>query len=96
LVNAPIRQVLATSGHILGIISPPVNPPKRRYWVNEAHGATDPELWRNQTPKVQGSWWEDWDKWLQAHCGELQTPPNLGNAQYKALCDAPGTYVLEK
>ncbi len=96
LVNAPIRYVLATSGHILGIISPPVNPPKRRYWVNEAQGATDAEAWRNQTPKVQGSWWADWDKWLQTHCGELQTPPSLGNAQYKALCDAPGTYVLEK
>jgi polyhydroxyalkanoate synthase len=96
LVNAPIRQVLATSGHILGIISPPVNPPKRRYWVGEAKGQTDPELWRDQTPKVQGSWWEDWDAWLQTRCGELQTPPSTGNEQYKPLCDAPGTYVLEK
>jgi len=96
LIQSPTRYVLATSGHILGIISPPVDPPKRRYWVGEATGAQDAEKWRETIPKVPGSWWQDWDNWLNQHCGQLQAPPSLGNSDYPVLCAAPGTYVLEK
>ncbi|EIJ41695.1 poly(3-hydroxyalkanoate) synthetase [Beggiatoa alba B18LD] len=96
LVKSPVRYVLATSGHILGIISPPVNPPKRRYWVGDATGQSDAEAWVAATPKVPGSWWEDWDKWLGQHCGEMVVAPSVGNQNYPALCPAPGTYVLEK
>ncbi|MEZ5671006.1 MAG: hypothetical protein R3E08_00920 [Thiotrichaceae bacterium] len=46
--------------------------------------------------KVPGSWWQDWDNWLQQHCGKLQAPPALGSLQYPVLCAALGTYVLEK
>ena len=96
LVNSPVRYVLATSGHILGIISPPVAPPKRRYWVGEATGQKDPEAWRTATEKVPGSWWADWAAWLRPGCGELRAPPGLGSERYPRLADAPGTYVLER
>ncbi len=95
-INSPIRFVLATSGHILGIVSPPVNPPKRRYWVGEATGAQDAEQWREQQNKVAGSWWDDWTQWLKQKNGELQAPPTMGNEQYPPLFPAPGTYVFEK
>ncbi|MDZ7736664.1 MAG: class I poly(R)-hydroxyalkanoic acid synthase [Gammaproteobacteria bacterium] len=95
-VSGPVRYTLATSGHILGIISPPVDPPKRRYWTGEATGQTYPESWRNGIDKIPGSWWEDWVNWLDDQCGELVSPPPLGNKTYPALEDAPGTYVLEK
>jgi polyhydroxyalkanoate synthase len=96
LVGGSARYVLATSGHILGIINPPVTPPKRRYWVGDASGVTDAEMWRTTTEKATGSWWDDWSRWLGERCGPLTTPPMLGNAQYPPLIAAPGQYVLEK
>ncbi len=96
VVQGPVRYVLATSGHIMGIISPPVDPPKRRYWVGDATGNADPEAWRAGTPKIVGSWWEDWAAWLGDRCGPLTAPPALGSDRYPVLGDAPGTYVLEK
>ncbi len=95
LVKSPVRYVLATSGHILGVISPPVDPPKRRYWVGDVHSPIDPEAWQSQTEKVPGSWWVDWAQWLHPQCGELRAPPGLGSDQNPRLADAPGSYVLE-
>lgn len=96
LIGGPARYVLATSGHILGIINPPVTPPKRRYWVGDASDRFYPEAWRDGTGKVPGSWWEDWIHWLNERCGPMTDPPALGNAQYPPLEAAPGRYVLEK
>ncbi len=96
LTGGPVRYVLATSGHILGIINPPVNPPKRRFWVGEATGCHDAEGWRAGTEKIPGSWWEDWSRWLAEQCGPWVRPPTLGNADHPALEPAPGRYVLEK
>jgi polyhydroxyalkanoate synthase len=96
LVKSPCRYVLATSGHIMGIVSPPVDPPKRRYWVGEASGQGDPEAWRDRTPKVSGSWWEDWREWLASQCGPKQAPPPMGSAEHPVLAPAPGTYVVER
>jgi poly[(R)-3-hydroxyalkanoate] polymerase subunit PhaC len=91
-----VRYALATSGHILGIISPPVDPPKRRYWVGDASGQTDAEAWRAAIEKRPGSWWEDWRDWLHAQCGAMREPPAMGGPEYPPLAEAPGTYVLEK
>jgi polyhydroxyalkanoate synthase len=95
-VSGPVRYTLATSGHILGILSPPVNPPKRRFWSGDAAGATDPEAWRNGIEKVTGSWWENWTAWLQENCGPKVPARQPGSAQYPSLGAAPGCYVLEK
>jgi polyhydroxyalkanoate synthase len=95
-VSGECRYVLATSGHIMGVISPPVDPPKRRYWVGDATGAQDPEEWRGAQPKLPGSWWEDWNVWLDQRCGPLQAASGLGNETYPPLVAAPGNYVLER
>jgi polyhydroxyalkanoate synthase len=96
LIGGPARYVLATSGHILGIINPPITPPKRRYWVGDASDRFYPEAWRDGTGKVPGSWWEDWVHWLNERCGPMTDPPLMGNAQYPPLEAAPGRYVLER
>jgi polyhydroxyalkanoate synthase len=96
IVQGPVRYVLATSGHIMGVVSPPVDPPKRRYWVGDTEGHRDPEAWRAALPKVTGSWWEDWAGWLGERCGPMVPPPTLGSTRHPVLADAPGTYVLER
>lgn len=96
LVSSPIRHVLATSGHILGIINPPVEPPKRRYWVSDITKGTDADNWLNTTNKKPGSWWEDWVAWLAPQSGDMLKPPQMGGEKHTILADAPGTYVLEK
>ena len=96
LIGGPARYVLATSGHILGIVSPPVEPPKRRYWVSDVKKGTEVETWLEKTEKVPGSWWEDWTAWLKPQSGKKQKPPALGGKTHSVLADAPGAYVLEK
>lgn len=96
LIPAPVRYTLATSGHILGILSPPVDPPKRRYWSGDATGISDAEAWREKLEKVTGSWWDDWIKWLDGNCGPMVPARTPGNEKYTALTPAPGEYVTEK
>ena len=55
-----------------------------------------PCAWLAATPKLPGSWWEDWVGWLGARCGERVPPPGLGSDAHPPLCQAPGTYVLER
>ena len=95
LVGGPARYALSTSGHILGIINPPVSPPKRAYRAGDWNGETDGKAWRCQHQQQPGSWWQDWTRWLAQRCGPLQTPPPVATREYPALCPAPGTYVLE-
>jgi polyhydroxyalkanoate synthase len=87
--------VLASSGHIAGIINPPGG--KGTYWINESDPLpATPEEWRKGATRHDGSWWADWSAWLAARSGEKGKPPSLGNDAHPPLGDAPGTYVLEK
>jgi polyhydroxyalkanoate synthase len=93
LVGGKARYVLASSGHIAGVINPPGG--KGTFWINE-NKATDAEEWRKGATKHDGSWWTDWSGWLAAHAGAKRKPPGMGSAAYPPLMDAPGQYVLEK
>jgi polyhydroxyalkanoate synthase len=95
-VNAPVRFVLSTSGHILGIVNPVVNPPKRSFWVAEPERNEHFEHWFARAEKKPGSWWEDWLAWLAPQCGPMVAPPDVGGKGYPDLGPAPGTYVFEK
>lgn len=95
LVAGSKRNVLSSSGHILGIVNPVVNPPKREYWVASAERHDSPDEWKERAEHRAGSWWEDWMQWLKPQSGALGKPPVLANKAYPALADAPGTYVLE-
>ncbi len=93
LVGGKVRFVLASSGHIAGMINPPGG--KGTYWTNEAEAETA-EAWRQGAERHDGSWWSDWSYWLAAHAGEKTAPPPLGSNAYPPLQDAPGSYVLVK
>jgi polyhydroxyalkanoate synthase len=95
LTGGKVRFVLASSGHIAGIINPPGG--KGTYWLNDGNGQNGtPEQWREACSAHDGSWWIDWAAWLAAHAGKRSEPPKTGSAAHPALDDAPGRYVLEK
>jgi len=89
------RFVLSSSGHILGIVNPPVKPAKRRYRVGPAHRGEAADTWHATAETHDGSWWEDWAAWLAECCGAPGPPPPLATDAFPKLADAPGTYVLE-
>jgi polyhydroxyalkanoate synthase len=94
-VAGPKRYVLSSSGHILGIVNPPVHPPKREYWVAAAERHDTVESWHDKAEHRQGSWWEDWVEWLKPLSGKPGKAPALASEAYPALAAAPGAYVLE-
>jgi polyhydroxyalkanoate synthase len=93
-IGAPVRYTLSSSGHILGIINPPVKPSKRWYWS----GAIDneaPAEWLKNQQRIEGSWWENWDAWLAERSGPLVPARAPGSNEYPVLMAAPGNYVHE-
>jgi len=97
LLGGDSRFVLGASGHIAGVVNPPVKK-KRSFWVgaSNAHPA-DPEQWLEQSSEVPGSWWPVWSEWLAAHKGGgKKAKKAFGNKRHKAIEPAPGRYVKEK
>lgn len=90
-VSGPVRFVLSASGHIAGVVNPPVAK-KYCHWVN-SRKPKNPESWLNAAQQIDGSWWPDWQNWVQKHAGKKvpARDPALGNLA--PLCDAPGEYV---
>ncbi|WP_290648194.1 class I poly(R)-hydroxyalkanoic acid synthase [Aquisalimonas sp.] len=96
LTQGRTRFVLASSGHIAGIINPP-SKGKGVFWVNEAAAPpSDADTWLKQATRYEGSWWTDWINWLADRSGEKVPAVAVGSRKHPPLCDAPGTYVLEK
>ena len=94
--KAPVRFVLSSSGHILGIVNPPANPPKRSYRIAAPEQNEHWEHWLGRAEQKQGTWWEDWTAWLNGNCGELVEAYPAAIRKYPALADAPGSFVFEK
>jgi polyhydroxyalkanoate synthase len=85
------RFVLSGSGHIAGMINPPVAN-KYGYWTSDARPASADE-WLAGARQHEGSWWQDWRKWISPSLGK-EVPPRIpGKGKLKALEDAPGSYV---
>ena len=89
------RFVLGASGHIAGVINPPVKN-KRHYFENNKLAKTADE-WLAQAKDIKGSWWPNYALWLEQFGGKkIQASKTFGNARYKKLEAAPGKYVKEK
>ncbi|GAB2196011.1 class I poly(R)-hydroxyalkanoic acid synthase [Sessilibacter sp. MAH4] len=92
LTKAKVRFVLAGSGHVAGVVNPP-DDAKYDHWVNTRNPKTSDE-WLKSAKQKEGSWWLDWREWLAELSGEqVDAPKQPGNAQYKSLEAAPGSYV---
>jgi len=94
-VSGTKRFVLSSSGHILGIVNPVVDPPKREFRVATAERHDSPDTWRERTKAQPGSWWVDWMEWLKPQSGKLVPAGPVATKDHPALAEAPGAYVLE-
>jgi len=95
-VKVPVRFVLSTSGHILGIVNPVVTPPKRSFWVAAPERNEHFEHRFERAEKKPGSWGNDWTAWLAPLCGLMVAAPKITSSTWPDLGPAPGTYVFEK
>jgi polyhydroxyalkanoate synthase subunit PhaC len=91
-VSGDVKYTRTNSGHVAGICNPPGNP-KACYWTADhtEHGES-PDEWLARSTKHQGSWWEDWAAWADAHGGAQREPyplPAGGDP-------APGLYVRKE
>jgi len=93
-LGGPVRFVLGGSGHIAGIVNPPAAK-KYHYWTNDALPQT-PEAWFEGATQQPGSWWEDWQAWIERLNADAPKVAARvpGEGGLKALEDAPGSYAV--
>ncbi|MBL8318230.1 MAG: polyhydroxyalkanoic acid synthase [Burkholderiaceae bacterium] len=104
LSDAPLRFVLSSGGHNVGIVNPPDGPAASKsasFRVAERsvrNNHAEPQAWADAAEQHAGSWWPDWAAWLAAHSTRKVTPPPFGGKGTKrlpVLDNAPGRYVHE-
>ena len=84
--------VLASSGHIAGVINPPVSN-RYSFYTNTKKPET-PDDWFATAKEHAGSWWGHWDNWVKKHANGDVPSRNPGDGPLKAIEDAPGSYVM--
>lgn len=89
-----VRYVLSGSGHIAGVINPPAKN-KYQYWTGGKPKGRY-EDWVASATETAGSWWPNWQSWIEDQSDERVAPPEMGSKAYPPIGDAPGTYVLIK
>jgi polyhydroxyalkanoate synthase len=95
--SGPLRFVLAGSGHIAGVVNPPVAG-KYQYWTNDKLAETLADF-VSGAAEHKGSWWPDWLAWLsESSGGEVPATGARvpGKGKLKAIEDAPGRYVVTR
>ena len=92
VLGGPVRFVLGGSGHIAGIVNPPAAN-KYCYWTNDRL-LPSPDEWQASATRHDGSWWNDWQRWIDAQNGPDKVAARVpGEGGLKAIEDAPGSYV---
>ena len=95
LVSGPVEFILGGSGHVMGVANPPS---KNKYGYHIDGNLEDGfESWKETAKFHEGSWWTAWIKRIHEKSGkQVVTNKTLGNAKYKVIEPAPGSYVKEK
>ena len=95
LSDTDVTFALTSGGHNAGIVSEPGHR-GRSYQLlarRQAERHLDPDAWLQSAPRLDGSWWPAWQRWLAEHSGGETDPPALGGPGHAPLGDAPGSYV---
>jgi polyhydroxyalkanoate synthase len=91
LYSGPVKFVLSGSGHIAGVINPPIAN-KYCYWTNP-RTPKDPQAWLARARRHDGSWWPDWGRWTRRFGGGRVAARVPGDGKLAPIEDAPGSYV---
>ena len=91
LFGGKVRFVLGGSGHIAGIVNPPVAN-KYCFWANDelTHEA---ESWLQNADRFDGSWWSDWSVWISSQGSKTVNARRIRNNRTNPFEDAPGSYA---
>ncbi len=97
LPSGKTKFVLGGSGHIAGIVNPPVAN-KYGYWTNDATDGNLPESpddFLAGATQNAGSWWTHWNEWVTAlpNGKEKVAARSPEAGKLPVIEDAPGTYV---
>jgi polyhydroxyalkanoate synthase len=91
IFGGPTRFVLASSGHIAGVVNPP-DSGKYNHFINNTKAETA-DAWLEGATEVAGSWWPDWHHWATGF-DKTQVPARIpGKGKLKTIEPAPGSYV---
>jgi polyhydroxyalkanoate synthase len=93
-VSGPVKFVLSASGHIAGVVNPPAAN-KYCYWTNTKK-PKNPDVWIAGATEEPGSWWTDWQKWVEKFAGKQIEPRQPGAGKLKVIEEAPGAYVKNR
>jgi len=100
LTNVDTTFCLTSGGHNVGIVNPPGVPGRSYQVLMRLHDGPylDPDEWQQAAVRHEGSWWPHWVAWLRNQSQAHIAPPAMGAMArgLVPLCDAPGTYVLQK
>ena len=91
LFGGKVRFVLGGSGHIAGIVNPPVAN-KYCYWANDEL-THDAESWLQNADRFDGSWWSDWSVWITSQGSRTVNARKIKNNRTNPFEDAPGSYA---
>ncbi len=91
LFTGPLKFVLAASGHIAGVVNPPAAE-KYCYWTNTKL-PKDTDAWLKDAKQTPGSWWPEWQAWVEGFANGKVPARDPAKGKLKALDEAPGSYV---
>lgn len=99
LTDTDVTFALTNGGHNAGVVSEPGHECRHHRILEQGRDARHlpPDEWLEAADVREGSWWPSWGRWLADRSGKMTAPPPVGQSRgrYRALCDAPGTYVNE-
>jgi polyhydroxyalkanoate synthase len=101
LTECEITFVLASGGHNVGIVNPPL---KNAYQGSSYRIAqrvsggeyVDPDSWLLASRQQKGSWWPEWQSWLVKRSSKKSAATPISGSLALTLAeleDAPGRYV---
>jgi len=91
IYDGDVTFTLADSGHIAGVINPPVKN-KYCYWTSSTLPPKADD-WLEHATQKPGSWWPHWSSWQAKRAGKKIPARKVGNAKYKPIEAAPGRYA---